>query len=86
MAGAARGGGGETAGLSEISRDEERVSNPWGSAGKPPEMGAVELPFQPAPGLDPSEQQRHVAEGSITRMRCCNASYPTGSPPQTSQL
>lgn len=60
---------------SEISGDEEHVSNPWGSAGKPPEMGAVELLLQPRPGLDPSEQHRHIAEGSIARMRCCYASY-----------
>lgn len=52
-----RGGGGETVGPSEISRDEEHVSNPWGSAGKPPEMGAVELPLQPGPGRDPLEQR-----------------------------
>lgn len=75
MAGAALGGGGETAGASERSGDKDHVSNPWGSAGKPPEMGAVELLLQPWPGLDPLEQHRHVAEGSIARMRCCNASY-----------
>lgn len=60
---------------SEISGDEEPVSNPWGSAGKPPEIGAVELLLQARPGLDPSEQHRHIAEGSIARMRCCYASY-----------
>lgn len=62
-------------GPSKISGNEDHVSNPWGSAGKPPEMGAMQLPLQPWPGLDPSEQHRHVVKGSITRVMCCSASY-----------
>lgn len=62
-------------GPSEQSGDEEHVSSPWGSAGKPPEMGAGELRLQPWPGLDPAEQHSHVVEGSIAGMRYCSASY-----------
>jgi len=74
-AGATLGGGGETVGPSEISGDEDHISNPWSSAGKPLKIGVVERPLQLWPSPDPSEQLRLIAEGWITRMRCCSESY-----------
>lgn len=63
------------AGPSKSSKARKHVSNPRGSAGKAAEMGAMELQLRLSPGPDPSEQHRHVAKGSIARMRCCKASY-----------
>lgn len=45
-------------GPSGMSGEEERVSNSWGDAGKPPpELGPWS--YRSSPGLDPPRQQTH---------------------------